>query len=139
MYYKSNYKSVVVYCTKMCIRFATCFAMLHGMFLHSTLKYDKNTVSYHCLFSPDFQIKGIIWSSFLKKSLLKIMEKWNGKNDTVTKNAGKVGGHFCIYILFGAETHCTFKNIMNKTRTDTGYSGRLRCGAEIIHDRQCEH
>lgn len=72
------------------------------------------------------------------------MEKSNGEKYTVTKNAGKVGGHFCIYILFGAangaETYCTFKNIMNKTRTDTGYSsGRLRCGAEIIHDRQCEH
>lgn len=71
------------------------------------------------------------------------MEKLNGEEYTVTKNAGKVG-HFCIYILFGAangaETHCTFKNIMNKTRTDPGYSsGRLRRGAEIIHDRQCEH
>lgn len=53
------------------------------------------------------------------QSLLKIMEKLNGKNASVTKNAEEAGGHSCIYIFFGAangtETYCTFKNIMNKT------------------------
>lgn len=77
------------------------------------------------------------------QSLLKIIEKLNGKNASVTKNAEEAGGHFWNSFFGaanGAEIHCTFKNLMNKTRTDTGYSsGTLKRGAEIIHGRRCEH